>query len=134
MPFNDTSDGQTHYYGDGCKPPHEKVPPNTQRTGDEGNKIILDLCGGTGAWSKPYKDAGYDVQVITLPTYDLEKTNIMFDRFEFHSLQKRHLWHSRCTTMHNVLNGANSSKNSKRFERCNENRRNMSQDSLGYSG
>lgn len=35
------------------------------------NKIILDLCGGTGAWSKPYKDAGYDVRVITLPKYDL---------------------------------------------------------------
>ena len=31
------------------------------------DKIILDLCGGTGAWSKPYKDAGYDVRVITLP-------------------------------------------------------------------
>lgn len=34
-------------------------------------KIILDLCGGTGAWSKPYKDAGYDVRVITLPEYDV---------------------------------------------------------------
>jgi hypothetical protein len=34
-------------------------------------KIILDLCGGTGAWSKPYKDAGYDVRVITLPYYDV---------------------------------------------------------------
>jgi hypothetical protein len=31
------------------------------------NKIIIDLCGGTGSWSKPYKDAGYDVRVITLP-------------------------------------------------------------------
>ena len=31
------------------------------------NKIILDLCGGTGAWSKPYREAGYDVRVITLP-------------------------------------------------------------------
>lgn len=30
-------------------------------------KIILDLCGGTGSWSKPYKDAGYDVRLITLP-------------------------------------------------------------------
>lgn len=27
-------------------------------------KIILDLCGGTGAWSKPYSDAGYDVRII----------------------------------------------------------------------
>ena len=25
------------------------------------NKIILDLCGGTGAWSNPYKENGYDV-------------------------------------------------------------------------
>jgi len=35
------------------------------------DKIILDLCGGTGAWSKPYKDAGYDVRVITLPENDV---------------------------------------------------------------
>jgi len=35
------------------------------------DKIILDLCGGTGAWSKPYKDNGYDVQVITLPDNDV---------------------------------------------------------------
>lgn len=34
-------------------------------------KIILDLCGGTGSWSKPYKDAGYDVRVITLPDNDV---------------------------------------------------------------
>lgn len=31
------------------------------------SKIILDLCGGTGAWSKPYKDAGYDVRLVDLP-------------------------------------------------------------------
>ena len=35
------------------------------------NKIILDLCGGTGAWSKPYKEAGYDVRLITLPDNDV---------------------------------------------------------------
>ena len=35
------------------------------------NKIILDLCGGSGAWSKPYKDAGYDVRLITLPEHDV---------------------------------------------------------------
>lgn len=34
-------------------------------------KIILDLCGGTGAWSKPYKDVGYDVRNITLPDFDV---------------------------------------------------------------
>lgn len=35
------------------------------------DKIILDLCGGTGGWSKPYKDAGYDVRVVTLPEHDV---------------------------------------------------------------
>ena len=35
------------------------------------DKIILDLCGGTGAWSKPYAEAGYDVRVITLPEWDI---------------------------------------------------------------
>ena len=34
-------------------------------------KIILDLCGGTGAWSKPYRDAGYDVRLVTLPERDV---------------------------------------------------------------
>jgi len=34
-------------------------------------KIILDLCGGTGSWSKPYKEAGYDVRLVTLPKYDM---------------------------------------------------------------
>ena len=34
-------------------------------------KIILDLCGGTGAWSRLYKEAGYDVRNITLPEYDI---------------------------------------------------------------
>jgi len=38
---------------------------------DNKDKIILDLCGGTGAWSKPYKEAGYDVRIITLPDYDV---------------------------------------------------------------
>jgi hypothetical protein len=38
---------------------------------DNSNKIILDLCGGTGSWSRPYKEAGYDVRVITLPEYDV---------------------------------------------------------------
>jgi hypothetical protein len=40
------------------------------------SKIILDLCGGTGAWGKPYEDAGYIVINVTLPFYDLLKTVI----------------------------------------------------------
>jgi len=35
------------------------------------NKIILDLCGGTGAWSRPYQEAGYDVRLVTLPDNDV---------------------------------------------------------------
>jgi len=35
------------------------------------SKIILDLCGGTGSWSKPYRDAGYDVRIITFPEHDV---------------------------------------------------------------
>jgi hypothetical protein len=35
------------------------------------SKIILDLCGGTGSWSKPYKETGYDVKLITLPENDV---------------------------------------------------------------
>jgi hypothetical protein len=34
-------------------------------------KIILDLCGGTGSWGKPYRDNEYDVRLITLPEYDV---------------------------------------------------------------
>jgi len=35
------------------------------------DRIVLDLCGGTGAWSKPYRDKGYDVRVITYPDHDV---------------------------------------------------------------
>ena len=36
-------------------------------------KIILDLCGGTGSWNKPYKENGYEVYNLTLPDYDVTK-------------------------------------------------------------
>ena len=39
------------------------------------DKVILDLCGGTGSWSKPYKESGYDVRVFTLPDYDIREYN-----------------------------------------------------------
>jgi len=42
---------------------------------ENSKKIILDLCGATGAWSKPYKDAGYDVRIITLPEFDVRFYN-----------------------------------------------------------
>lgn len=43
-----------------------RVCPNFMEgiMGTNQNKIILDLCGGTGSWSKPYKDAGYSKRTI----------------------------------------------------------------------
>lgn len=41
------------------------------KTLDAKEKIILDLCGGTGSWSKPYGVAGYDVRLVTLPDNDV---------------------------------------------------------------
>jgi len=38
---------------------------------ENSKKIILSLCGGTGAWERPYKDAGYEVINVTLPEYDV---------------------------------------------------------------
>lgn len=35
----------------------EQIPIKT-------NRIIYDLCGGSGSWSKPYSDAGYIVRVV----------------------------------------------------------------------
>lgn len=50
------------------------------------NKIILDLCGGTGAWSAPYAEAGYDVVLITAPAFDITKTfyDELFETLVFH--------------------------------------------------
>lgn len=50
---------------------------------DNSDKIILDLCGGTGAWSKPYVDAGYDVRLITMADdYDVRRWRTIPDVVE----------------------------------------------------
>jgi hypothetical protein len=38
-------------------------------------KIILDLCGGTGSWARPYREASYDVRTITIPAQDVRNYN-----------------------------------------------------------
>lgn len=38
---------------------------------EQNEKLILDLCGGTGSWSNPYRRGGYCVKVVTLPQYDI---------------------------------------------------------------
>ncbi|MBA7530884.1 hypothetical protein ES705_23095 [subsurface metagenome] len=52
------------------------------------SKIILDLCGGTGAWSKKYKEAGYTIINVTLPDYDILKTKIMGEYIIFRGGKK----------------------------------------------
>lgn len=47
------------------------------------DKVVLDLCGGTGAWSRPYLEAGYTVYNITLPKYDITMTDIRDDIIAF---------------------------------------------------
>lgn len=48
----------------------EAVPPPAALPARAiGERLILDLCGGTGAWSAPYFYAGYEVLTITLPHF-----------------------------------------------------------------
>jgi site-specific DNA-cytosine methylase len=50
-------------------------------------KIILDLCGGTGSWSRPYKDVGYEVYNITLPDYNIFDVYVGEKRVNFNTIQ-----------------------------------------------
>lgn len=53
------------------------------------DKIILDLCGGTGSWSKPYKDSinqEYQVYVISFPQYDVTKVGFDEDFLTFYDV------------------------------------------------
>ena len=43
------------------------------------DKIIISLCGGTGSWERFYREAGYDVRLITLPDYDVRQTQFGTD-------------------------------------------------------
>ncbi len=66
------------YTDDNCNVDCENYDWDKKTKPDTKNKIILDLWGGTGAWSKDYKKNGYDVKLITLPYYDILKTHISF--------------------------------------------------------
>lgn len=54
---------------------HDRIWNVTRHYGDFTHeymkKIILDLCGGTGSWSRPYVEAGYEVINVTLPDHDV---------------------------------------------------------------
>lgn len=70
---------------------------------DNSNKIILDLCGGTGAWSRPYKDAGYDVEVITLPAWDV--TKVEFGRHAMEFIRQDVSWMDTKTVLYDDIYG-----------------------------
>lgn len=48
----------------GSSPPAPALPKIKER-------VILDLCAGSGSWSEPYKRAGYRVKRITWPKHDV---------------------------------------------------------------
>lgn len=43
-------------------------------------RIIYDLCGGSGSWSRPYAKAGYNVRLITLPDLDVRLFKLPTER------------------------------------------------------
>jgi hypothetical protein len=51
------------------------------------SKIIIDLCGGSGAWSKPYHEAGYSVDLITLPENDVTQVEFATHALKFKDLK-----------------------------------------------
>ena len=84
--------------------------------------IILDLCGGSGAWSKPYKDAGYTVINCTLPDIDICETLIYDDYMALRNKNAHytpHIYHSNvigilaappCTEFSLAKNGSHRSR------------------------
>jgi len=65
--------------------------------------VILDLCGGTGAWSRPYREAGYEVELITLPAYDV--TRVEFGTHAMHFEQMDVHYHETNTVLYSDLVG-----------------------------
>lgn len=47
------------------------APVVPHRAGSTEPGPVLDLCGGSGAWSEPYRAAGYRVQIVSLPEVDV---------------------------------------------------------------
>jgi len=73
--YNKSCQSREFGYEAGANNEYKDVKNEARRTASEIKhlkpKIILDLCGGTGAWSKPYANSGYDVKIITFPQYDV---------------------------------------------------------------
>ena len=63
LPTRSLSSGST---APGEAPPGRVVPRRRGITRARG-RLILDLCAGSGAWSEPYRAAGYEVVHVSLP-------------------------------------------------------------------
>lgn len=66
-------------------------------------KLILDLCGGSGAWSRPYYEAGYSVKVITLPTYNLFDTKLEDRKLKFFNTELKNWEEINCKDVYGIL-------------------------------
>lgn len=66
-------------------------------------KIILDLCGGTGAWSRPYREAGYITHVITLPRQDV--TKVHFNTYSLEFIRQDIPYHENLTVLYEDIYG-----------------------------
>lgn len=53
--------------GAGSTDPGERTEPDPPVA----ERVILDLCAGSGSWSRPYAEAGYRVRRVTLPADDV---------------------------------------------------------------
>lgn len=52
-------------------PPAGVLPELREAATPIASRVILDLCGGSGSWSRPYAEAGYRVVLVTLPDHDV---------------------------------------------------------------
>lgn len=65
-------------------------------------KIILDLCGGTGSWSLPYREAGYYVIVVD-PLADDSPENLQITVQDFYICMAMGLFDSWLPWIHGIL-------------------------------
>lgn len=56
---------------------------------DNSKKIILDLCGGTGSWAKPFIEGGFRVITITLPDYSVNEFSFHGQYLHFYSITNK---------------------------------------------
>lgn len=87
------------------------------------DKIVLDLCGGTGAWSRPYMQNSYDVRIITLPDYDVNETVFSKDSIEFRGkkmmrVEKKNVYNILSTPPYTIFSITHNNTTTKEKKTC----------------